>query len=98
MARRFRGLTIGTVYSTPHSQNAWARIIGPGIFVAGDNAPFPGAPGTYLKIRELSPDGVTNTFSILISAQATGSVVEIETSGTTGGADERIFRVWKPNS
>ena len=98
MARRFRDLTISAVYSTPNSQNAWARIVGPGTFVSGDNVPFPAAPGTFIKVQELSPDGVTNTFGILVSAQATGGTVEVETSGITGNVNERIFRVWKPNS
>ena len=98
MARRFSNLTISAVYTTPNSQNAWARVSGPGVYVSGDNVPFPAAPGTFIKVQEISSDGVTNTFGVLISAQTTGSIVEIETSGATGTSAERIFRVWKPNS
>ncbi|HEU0089623.1 MAG TPA: hypothetical protein VFQ77_18590 [Pseudonocardiaceae bacterium] len=94
MARRIRGATVESVYSTPHSQNAWAQLFG-GTVVTGTALPV-ASPGTWFKIQELSPDGVTNTFDILVTAQQGAGTVEVETTDTTTG--EKISRVWKPDS
>lgn len=93
MARRAIGVTVSGVYGTPNTRNVWANLVG------GTGVPPLGGTftGEYIKVQETSSDGVTNTFDILVSAEQTGTI-EVETSGTTGGADERIFRVWKPNS
>ena len=93
MARRAVGVTVSGVYGNPSRMNVWANLIG-GAGVPPLNGTFTGG---FIKVEEISTDGVTNTFDILVSAEQNGTI-EVETSGTTGGTDERIFRVWKPNS
>ncbi len=58
---------IGRIYTTPHSQNAWAWL----------NA----IPG-WRKVKPLSTDGHTNTHVALTAARDNGSVVTVVTDDT----------------
>ena len=56
--------TIGRVYSTPHSQNAWAWLT---------------AAGGWRRIDTLSADGHTNTHLVLTAARDNGASVSVVT-------------------
>lgn len=60
-------LTVNMVYATPHSKNAWAL--------------FAGVPG-WRRVKETSPDGVTNTFAVLAAARANGRPVHADLDGS----------------
>ena len=45
-----------STFTSPHSMNAWAYIEGLG----------------WRKVDELTPDGVSNMFTLLVNAQASG--------------------------
>lgn len=55
------GKTVIQVYTTYHSQNAWARIQDLG----------------WRKIRTSATDGVTNTFCLLSAARANNRTVNV---------------------
>lgn len=55
------GITVQQVYSTHHSQNAWASLQGLG----------------WRKIRTGATDGVTNTFCLLSAAKANNRTVNV---------------------
>lgn len=56
--------TIGRVYSTPHSRNAWAWL---------------NAAGGWRRIGTVSPDGHTNTHLVLTAARERGAAVRVDT-------------------
>lgn len=56
--------TIGRVYSTPHSLNAWAWLT---------------AAGGWRRIGTISTDGHTNTHLALTAARERGAVVRVDT-------------------
>ncbi|OEY66740.1 hypothetical protein [Marinobacter sp. X15-166B] len=55
------GKLVLQVYTTYHSQNAWAHVQGVG----------------WRKIRTSAADGVTNTFCLLSTAQANNRTVNV---------------------
>ncbi len=57
---------LSSVYSTPHSKNAWAYPTGIG----------------WRKVTGLSTDGVTNTFAALVRARASGKSVYVHLTAT----------------
>jgi hypothetical protein len=54
--------TIGRLYSTPHSMNAWAWLT---------------SGGGWRKIKPLSTDGHTNTFVALAAARQAGITASV---------------------
>lgn len=56
--------TIGRIYSTPHSSNAWAWL---------------NAAGGWRKIAETSTDGHTNTHLVLTAARDSGATLRVDT-------------------
>jgi hypothetical protein len=56
-----------STYTSPHSMNAWAYI--------QDNG--------WRKVQSLTPDGVTNTFALLVDAQSVNARVNVYLDGTT---------------
>lgn len=58
-----RNTTIGRIYSTPHSKNAWAWLNGTG----------------WRKIDGTSTDGHTNTHLALTAARDNGATVRVDT-------------------
>lgn len=65
-ASQWMTTTLNSVYSTPHSKNAWAAPAGVG----------------WRKVTGHSTDGVTNTFAALVSARASGKSVYIHVTDT----------------
>jgi astacin len=59
-------LTVGLVYATPHSKNAWASFDGFG----------------WRKVHPNAPSGVTDTFQVLALARAFNRKVHAELDGT----------------
>ncbi|MGC1209223.1 MAG: M12 family metallopeptidase [Ornithinimicrobium sp.] len=58
---------VSSVYSTPHSKNAWAYLAGFG----------------WRKVEGLTTDGVSNTFAVLALARANGRNVHATFDGST---------------
>lgn len=57
--------TIGRIYSTPHSMNAWAWL---------------NAAGGWRKIDGTSTDGHTNTHLALTAARDNGATIRVDTN------------------
>jgi hypothetical protein len=58
--------TIGRLYSTPHSNNAWAWLT---------------SGGGWRKIKPIATDGVTNTFVALAAARQSGITASVSVDG-----------------
>jgi hypothetical protein len=56
--------TIGRIYSTPHSKNAWAWL---------------NTPGGWRQVDGTSTDGHTNTHLVLTAARDSGKSVSVTT-------------------
>lgn len=60
--------TVNAAYATPHSMNAWA---------------YTADEGAYRKVKQISTDGVNNTFLLLALARAnTKGVTAVYEAGT----------------
>ena len=65
-ALQWHTVTLGRVYATPHSMNAWAFLNGVG----------------WRKIQPLSTDGVTNVFAMCCEARTSGKAITVQANAT----------------